>query len=200
MSQEYLLYSNVSALSGQVPSSCWSCIQNLECVRTSSSETCHRRPHPQCGIDLSIQNTAVNGVTERLRIWLRWIHGFAQVFHLKTVGFSLFFKCLNVIVLFTILPSLDEPTASAPANSHCNGPKLQSFIGHRPKRLKNLKPSKWCSFHFISKVKPWLSKMHHFFLPCSIEAVSNNLCVSVRSGKQQLLPVAFESCSANCIV
>ena len=31
-----------------------------------------------------------------------------------------------------ILPSLDEPTASAPANPHCNGPKLQSFIGHGP--------------------------------------------------------------------
>lgn len=126
MSQEYLLYSNVSALSGQVPSSCWSCIQNLECVRTSSSETCHRRPHPQCGIDLSIQNTAVNGVTERLRIWLRGIHGFAQVFHLKTVGFSLFFKCLNLIVLFTYclpwtsqqLQHLQIATAMVPNCNH----------------------------------------------------------------------------------
>lgn len=137
MSQGYLLYSNVSALSGQVPSSCWSCIQNLECARTSSSETCHRRPHPQCGIDFSIQNTAVNGVTDSQplwSIWLRWIHGLAQVFHLKTV-FGLF-----------LMPECDCPIYNiaflgrANSFSTCKFPLQWSQIAiiHRP--------SKWCSF------------------------------------------------------
>ena len=200
MSQEYLLYSNVSALSGQVPSSCWSCIQNLECVRTSSSETCHRRPHPQCGIDLSIQNTAVNGVTDSQplwRIWVRGIHGLAQVFHLKTVGLGVLLNAwiwlsyLQYCLPWTSqqLQHLQIPTAMVPNCNHSSAivPNDWKIWNHQN------------GVHFQGK-KPWLSKMHHFFLPCSIEAVSNNLCVSVRSGKQQLLPVAFESCSANCIV
>lgn len=158
MSQGYLLYSNVSALSGQVPSSCWSCIQNLECARTSSSETCHRRPHPQCGIDFSIQNTAVNGVTDSQplwRIWLRWIHGLAQVFHLKTV-FGLFFNAwmwlsyLQYCLPWTSqqLQHLQIPTAMVPNCNHSSAIKMV-FIS----KARNHDCPRCTSFFFLAPLK-----------------------------------------------